>query len=315
MPDIFVTRRLPAAVLAKLREVGSVDLYDAAATPLSAEELRRRVADKDALVCMLTESIDRSVLAAAPRLRIVANVAVGYNNIDVAAARERGVTVTNTPDVLTDSVADFTWAMMLAISRRLCEGDRLVRRGAWTGWGFDFMLGTELRGKRLGIVGMGRIGRAVAARAPVFGMRVACTSHRQQDVPGAEPMPLDRLLNASDVVSVHVPLTPGTKHLIDRKALAKMKRSAYLVNTARGPVVDEAALAWALQERLIAGAALDVYEHEPAVHPDLMTLENVLLVPHLASATVETRTGMADLAARNVVDVLSGRPPITPVVA
>jgi len=315
MPDIFVTRRLPAAVLAKLREVGSVDLYDAAATPLSAEELRRRVADKDALVCMLTESIDRSVLAAAPRLRIVANVAVGYNNIDVAAAHERGVTVTNTPDVLTDSVADFTWAMMLAISRRLCEGDRLVRRGAWTGWGFDFMLGTELRGKRLGIVGMGRIGRAVAARAPVFGMSVAYTSHRQQDVPGAEPMPLDRLLNASDVVSVHVPLTPGTKHLIDRKALAKMKRSAYLVNTARGPVVDEAALAWALQERLIAGAALDVYEHEPAIHPDLMTLENVLLVPHLASATVETRTSMADLAARNVVDVLSGRPPITPVVA
>jgi glyoxylate reductase len=221
--------------------------------------------------------------------------------------------VTNTPDVLTESVADFTWALVLAITRRLSEGERLLRRGAWKGWAFDFMLGTELRGKQLGVVGFGRIGRAVAARAAAFGMTVAIASRHQADVAGGRAMSLDRLLNTSDVVSLHVPLTTDTHHLIDRRALARMKRSAYLVNTARGPVVDEEALAWALQQHLIAGAALDVYEREPVVHPDLLQLENVLLVPHLASGTTETRTAMADLAAANVVAVLGGRPPLTPV--
>jgi glyoxylate reductase len=217
--------------------------------------------------------------------------------------------------VLTDAVADFTWALILAITRRLAEGDRLIRRGAWKGWGFDFMLGSELKGKQLGLVGLGRIGRAVAAKAPAFGMRVAYTTRRTADLPDAQALSLDRLLNTSDVVSIHVPLGADTRHLIDRRALARMKRSAYLVNTARGPVVDEEALAWALQQRLLAGAALDVYENEPAIHPDLLTLENVLLVPHLASGTTETRTAMADLAADNVVAVLSGRPPLTPVQA
>jgi glyoxylate reductase len=174
------------------------------------------------------------------------------------------------------------------------------------------MLGTELRGKQLGLVGLGRIARAVAAKAPAFGMRVAFTS-RNADLPGAERMTLDQLLNTSDIVSLHVPLTPETRHLIDRKALTRMKRSAYLVNTARGPVIDEAALAWALQHRLLAGAALDVFENEPAVHPDLLPLENVMLVPHLGSGTTETRTAMAELAVNNVVAVLSGRPPLTPV--
>ena len=173
-------------------------------------------------------------------------MAVGFNNIDVAYARSRGVAVTNTPDVLTDSVADFTWALILAVTRRLAEGDRLVRRGGWKGWAFDFMLGTELRGKQLGLIGVGRIGRAVAARAAAFGVRVAYTSRRPIDFPDAEAMSFDRLLTTSDIVSLHVPLTPETRHLIDRKALARMRRSAYLVNTARGPVVDEAALAWAL---------------------------------------------------------------------
>jgi glyoxylate reductase len=258
------------------------------------------------------------VLDAAPSLKVVANIAAGYNNIDVAHARSRGVVITNTPDVLTESVADFTWGLILAITRRLAEGERLLRRGEWKGWALDFMLGSELRGKQLGLIGFGRIGRAVAARATAFGMRVAYASHR--DAIGAstnagpgEMMSFDRLLISSDVISLHVPLTEQTRHLIDKRALARMKRSAFLVNTSRGPVVDEAALAWALQQHLIAGAALDVYEHEPAVHPDLLPLENVLLVPHLASGTTETRSTMAELAVDNVIEVLAGRSPLTPV--
>ena len=312
MSAILVTRKLPASVLAKLSAVADVDLYigDAA---IPADELRARVADKDALVCLLTDAVDRTVIDAAPKLKAIANVAVGYNNIDVSYARSRGIAVTNTPDVLTESVADFTWALILAITRRLSEGERLVRRGEWKGWALDLLLGTELRGKQLGLVGVGRIGRAVAARAGAFGMRVAYTSRREIDFPGAEPMQLDRLLLTSDIVSLHVPLTPETRYLIDKRALTRMKRSAYLINTARGPVVDEAALAWALQHHLLAGAALDVYENEPAVHPDLLSLENVLLVPHLASGTTETRTAMADLAADNVLAILDGRPPLTPI--
>ena len=312
MPSILVTRRLPSAVVAKLQSAGAVDLSpdDAAIPP---DELRARVADKDALVSLLTDAIDRTVIDAGKRLKVIANVAVGYNNIDVPYARSRGIAVTNTPDVLTESVADFTWALILAVTRRLSEAERVVRRGEWKGWALDFMLGTELKGKQLGLVGVGRIGRAVAARAPVFGMRVVYTEPRDVDLPGAENMPLDRLLNTSDIVSLHVPLLPETRHLMDQKKLARMKRSAYLINTARGPVVDEAALAWALQQHLIAGAALDVYENEPVVHPDLLKLDNVLLVPHLASATTETRTAMADLAADNVLAVLAGRQPLTPV--
>lgn len=311
MSSVLVTRKLPGSVLSKLESIGQVDLYTGD-RPIGPEELRSRIAGKDALVCLLTERIDRSVIDAAPALKIVANVAVGYNNIDVGYAKTRGVVVTNTPDVLTEAVADCTWAMILAITRRLGEGERLVRRGDWKGWALDFLLGTELRGKQLGLIGAGRIARAVAARAPAFGMRVACTS-RAATIEGAEPLSLDRLLNTSDVVSLHVPLTPETRHLIDKKAIARMKRSAYLVNTSRGPVVEEAALAWALEQRLLAGAALDVYENEPAIEPSLLTLENVLLLPHIGSATTETRTAMADLAAKNVINVLNGRNPITPV--
>jgi len=263
--------------------------------------------------------VKRFSIDAGQNLKIIANIAVGYNNIDVAYSRSRGVVVTNTPDVLTESVANFTWAMILAVTRRLSEGERLVRRGQWKGWALDFMLGSELRGKQLGLVGAGRIARAVAVRAAAFEMRVAFTSRRETGLSNTEApwenMSLDRLLNTSDIVSLHVPLTPETRHLIDKRALARMKRSAYLVNTARGPVVDEAALAWALQQHLIAGAALDVYENEPAIHPDLLQMENVLLAPHLGSATTETRTAMADLAVENVLAVLAGRPPLTPVSA
>jgi glyoxylate reductase len=309
--SILVTRRLPSSVIAKLSAVADVDLYTGEGA-IAPDELRARVAGKDALVCLLTDAIDRTVIDAAPTLKAISNVAVGYNNIDVPYAKARGIVVTNTPDVLTESVADFTWALILAITRRLSEGERLVRRGEWKGWALDLLLGMELRGKQLGLVGLGRIGRAVAARAGAFGMRVAYTSRTDTAAVG-EAMQLDRLLLTSDIVSLHVPLTPETTHLIDKRALTRMKRSAYLINTARGPVVDEAALAWALQHHLLAGAALDVYEHEPAVHPDLLSLENVLLVPHLGSGTTETRTAMADLAADNVLAVLDGRRPLTPV--
>jgi glyoxylate reductase len=317
MPAVLVTRKLPSSVLSRLRDVAEVDLYTGEAA-IPPAELRARVADKDALVCLLTDAIDRSVIDSAARLKVISNVAIGYNNIDVPYARSRQIVVTNTPDVLTESVADFTWALILAITRRLSEGERLLRRGEWKGWALDFMLGSELRGKQLGLVGVGRIGRAVAARAPAFGMKVAYTTRASSGAnPGlgdaAEAMSLDRLLLTSDVVSLHVPLTPDTRHLIDQRALTRMKRSAYLVNTARGPVVDEAALAWALQHHLLSGAALDVYENEPAVHPDLLQLENVLLVPHLASGTTETRTAMADLAVSNAIAVLDGRAPLTPV--
>ena len=317
MFSILVTRKLPSSVLEKLSAIADVDVYTGAAA-IPHDELRARIVDKDALVCLLTDRVDRELIDLAPRLKVIANVAVGFNNIDVAyCARTRGIVATNTPDVLTDSVADFTWALILAITRRLAEGERLVRRGEWKGWAFDLLLGTELRGKQLGIVGFGRIGRAVAARAGAFGMRVAYTSRTgvtlKSDPDVGEQMSLDRLLVTSDIISLHVPLTAETTGLIDKRALARMKRSAYLINTARGPVVDEAALAWALQQNLLAGAALDVYEHEPAVHPDLLRLENVLLVPHLASGTTETRTAMADLAVDNAIAVLQGRPALTPI--
>jgi len=289
-----------------------VDLYTGSSA-IPREELKARLAGKQALMSLLTDRIDGEVLDAGRDLKIVANIAVGFNNIDLDACRTRGIVATNTPDVLTNACADFTWALILGITRRLGEGERELRRGDWKGWALDHLLGMELRGKQLGLVGVGRIGRAVAEKAPAFGVSIAYTDQAPMNLPNAEFMTLDRLLATSDVVSLHCPLLPETRHLIDRKSLAKMKRSAYLINTSRGPVVDEAALAWALKERLIAGAALDVYEEEPKVHPDLLGLENVMLIPHLASATTETRTAMADLAASNVLAVLNGRSPLTPV--
>jgi glyoxylate reductase len=311
-PAVLLTKRIPRSAFTRLEAACDVDLNDRE-TDLTHDELIERVRGKQGLIALLTNTVNKDVLAAGSDLKVIANIAVGYNNIDVPSARARGIVVTNTPDVLTESSADLTWALILGITRRVVEGDRLARTGGWKGWALDFMLGTELGGKQLGIVGMGRIGRAVATRAAVFGMRVAYTSRTVQDIPNAEPMPLDRLLSTSDIVSLHCPLTKETRHLIDQPAFARMKRSAYLINTSRGPVVDEAALAWALKNRLIAGAALDVYEEEPKVHPDLLSLENVVLAPHLGSATTETRTAMADLAVRNAIAVLSGQAPLTPV--
>lgn len=285
------------------------------AASLSHQELCARVTGKRGLICLLTDRIDEELLEAGRDLKVVANVAVGYDNINLAAARDRRIVVTNTPDVLTEAVAEFTWGLILAATRRITESDRVVRSGAFLGWGLDYMLGMELRGKQLGLVGYGRIGQAVASRAAAFGMSVAYYDRMGKVATdqGARSVSLDELLVSSDVISIHTPLTEDTVHLFDRRAFARMKRSAYLVNTARGPIVDEEALAWALREGLLAGAALDVYEHEPKVHPHLLPLNNVVLAAHLGSATRETRTAMAELAARNVIAVLSGNPPITPV--
>jgi glyoxylate reductase len=302
-PRVLLTRRIPRSIHERLEADADVDLYEGGGA-MTADELRVRVKDKDGLVAVLTDKVTRELLGEADRLKVVSNIAVGYENIDVTAAKQRGVIVTNTPDVLTEATAELTWSLILAAARRIVEGDRLIRRGGWKGWTLDFMLGTELRGKQLGIVGRGRIGRAVAAKASAFGMHAVFAKH---------DMSFDELLISSDVISIHTPMTPETRHMFDRRTLARMKRTAILVNAARGPIVDEEALAWALSERLIAAAALDVYEREPIVHEALLTLENVVLVPHLGSATRETRTAMIDLAVSNVLAVLAGRPPLTPV--
>ena len=308
-PKVLLTRRIPSSALATLDAACDVDRNEG--DQLSPDQLKARLSDKEGVVCLLTDAMTADVMDAAPGLKVIANVAVGYNNIDVPAAQARGIVVTNTPEVLTDATADLTLALIMDITRRISEGDRMIRRGAWKGWALDFMLGNELSGKTLGIIGFGRIGQAVAARAVPFGMRVIHSD--VQPVPGSGAIPVDRLLATADIVSIHCPLTPETRHMINQAALARMKRSAYLINTSRGPVVDEAALAWALKNGIISGAALDVYEEEPTVHPDLLTLENVVLSPHLGSATTETRTAMADLAVRNAIAVLTGQSPLTPV--
>jgi glyoxylate reductase len=318
-PRIAVTRRIPEPGLELLRGAGEVWLspHD---RPLTRQELLKAVAGADALVTLLHDRIDGEVLdAAGPQLRVVGNVAVGYDNVDVAAATERGVVVTNTPGVLTDATADLAVALMLAVTRRLGEAERLVRSGHRWSWDMFFMLGSGLSGKTLGVVGLGGIGRAVAERALAFGLQIVYAGPRrapaevESALGGARHLPLEDLLRDSDLVTLHCPLTPETRHLIDADALALMRPSAYLVNTARGPVVDESALVEALRSGALAGAGLDVYEDEPEVHPGLLELENVVLLPHLGSATVETRSAMAKLAAENAIAVLDGRAPPTPI--
>jgi len=316
MSKVVVTGRIPEAALELLRAEHDVDAWDGSES-IGRAELLSRVAGADAVVSLLTERIDGELLdAAGPQLKVVANVAVGYDNIDVPACRERGVIATNTPGVLTEATADIAFGLILMATRRLGEGERLIRSGAAWKWGMFFLLGSGLQGKTLGIVGMGGIGQATARRAKAFGMEVVYQSRSEIDPAiaeelGARRVDLDELLTISDVVSVHCPYGPATHHLIGDEQLAAMKETAYLVNTARGPIVDEAALAAALRAGLIAGAGLDVFEKEPTVHPDLLKLENVALVPHLGSATVETRTAMAVLAADNALAVLAGEQPPT----
>ncbi|AKS31144.1 2-hydroxyacid dehydrogenase [Mycolicibacterium goodii] len=310
---VVVTRALPPETLAPLADVGEVWVspHD---RPLTVEELRDAVRGAHGIVSMLNDRIDGQVMAAAGnQLRVVANTAVGYDNLDVAAITRHGATATNTPGVLVDATADLTMALMLDITRRVTEGDRLIRSGQSWSWDIGFMLGTGLQDKQLGIVGMGHIGRAVARRATAFGVRVVYHARRDDDNGLGRRAPLDELLATSDVVSLHCPLTIETRHLIDAAALRAMKPGAYLVNTARGPIVDESALVDALARGTIAGAALDVYEHEPEVHPGLRELPNVVLAPHLGSATVETRTLMAELAVKNVVQTLNDNGPVTPI--
>ena len=313
-----VTNRIPEPAVELLRGAGEVRL-DERETAIPRGDLLELVAGTDAVLTLLHDRVDAELFeAAGPQLRCIANVAVGYDNVDVAAAAERGVVVTNTPEVLDDATADLTWALLLAATRRLAEGERLVRSGQEWSWGMHFMLGSSLRGKLLGIVGLGGIGRRVAERGRAFGMEIAY--HSRHPAPAevetalaAERMPLQRLLREADVLSLHCPLTPETHHLIGARELEAMKPSAVLINAARGPIVDERALAEALASGQIAAAGLDVYEHEPRVEPKLLELDNVVLTPHLGSATVETRTAMAELAARNAISVLAGQGPLTPV--
>jgi glyoxylate reductase len=296
MSRVVVTGRIPDAAIEKLRAEHHVEAWKGPET-ITREELLRRVAGADAIVSLLTER-------------------VGYDNIDVPACSERGIVATNTPGVLTEATADIAFGLILMATRRLGEGERLIRSGQAWKWGMFFLLGSGLQGKTLGIVGMGGIGQATARRAKAFGMEIVYQSRSEIDPQiaaelNARRIDLDELLAISDVVSLHCPYGPATHHLIGAEQLAEMKNSAFLVNTTRGPIVDEAALATALREGTIAGAGLDVYEQEPRVHPGLLELDNVALLPHLGSATVETRTAMAVLAAENALAVLRGERPLT----
>ena len=317
-PRIIVAGRIPDAGLDVLRPHGNVWGWKHD-EPIEINELYERIAGADAVLTLLTTKIDRGFLeAAGPQLKVVSNVAVGYNNIDVAECRAHGVIATNTPGVLTDATADIAMALILMSTRRLGEGERIVRSGKPWQWGMFMLLGSAIQGRRLGIIGMGAIGQALARRARAFGMSVAY-SNRSAVSPeievelDAERLDLDELLGTSDVVSINCPYSADTHHLIGPEQFEQMRSSAFLVNTARGPIVDEAALVRALRSGEIAGAGLDVYEHEPRLAPGLADLDNVVLIPHLGSATIETRAAMATLAARNTVAVLSGQPALTPV--
>ncbi|MBW8172724.1 D-glycerate dehydrogenase [Ornithinimicrobium sp. Arc0846-15] len=318
MSRVVVSGRIPADGLAALQEHHEVVSWDDA-SGMPRAELLSRVAGADAIVSLLTDQIDAEVLdAAGAQLQVVANVAVGFNNVDVAACRERGVVVTNTPDVLTDATADIALGLMLMVTRRLAEGERVIRNQEPWKWGMFYLLGSGLQGKTLGVVGLGGIGAATARRAKAFGMKIAYSSRSGPKPELAQELDatlldFDELVATSDVISVHAPYSPATHHLIGAEQLAAMKDSAYLINTARGPMVDEAALVEALKSGQIAGAGLDVFEEEPAVHPGLIELDNAVLLPHLGSATVETRTAMATLAGQNVNAVLAGQDPPNPV--
>jgi lactate dehydrogenase-like 2-hydroxyacid dehydrogenase len=311
-PKVFATHRLFEPAKQILQEHCDVDYWVDGDRP-PREEVLRRVKDKDGLVCLLTEKINEEFLSAAPKLRIASNVAVGFDNIDLAACTRHGVAATNTPGVLDETTADFAWTLMMAVARRLSEGETLARSGHWKNWNLDQLVGTDVWGKTLGLVGFGRIGRAVARRASGFQMKVIYTdavraSAEIESSLKAEFRDMNSLLAEADFVSVHVPLLPDTRGLFNAPRLYRMKPTAFLINTSRGPVVDEAALVAALEDKKIAGAALDVYENEPFIHPGLKRT-NVVLAPHIASASLETRTKMACMAAENVVARFTGRRP------
>jgi glyoxylate reductase len=314
--SILISNVLPAEARQVVPPDVTVD-YNDDDQALPKAELIKRLQGKGGLVCHITSAIDDEVLSV-PGLKVVSNVAVGYNNVDVAAAKKRGVVVTNTPDVLTETTADFAFTLLMAAARRVVEADRYVRAGQWKAWKWDLLWGADIHGKTLGVVGFGRIGRAVARRGLGFGMKVLYYDTVRADAAAerelnARPVDMDTLLRESDFVTLHTLLSADTRHLINERTLRLMKKTAVLVNAARGPVVDEAALVRALSEKWIAGAGLDVFEEEPTVHPGLLPLDNVTLAPHIASASNETRIAMATLAVRNCLAVLEGKPALTPV--
>ena len=311
---VLVTGNLPEEVLGQLR-TGHEVIFHPANRPMERERLLTLVPDREGLLCMITDRVDEEVMEAAPRLKVIANFGVGFDNIDLRAASAKGILVSNTPDVLTEATADLTFALMLSVARRVLEGDRITRAGAFRFWAPMHFLGQEVSGKTLGIHGLGRIGEAVARRAKGFGMEILY--HNRHRLPSAQEKIREitycgfhELLARSDFVSVHVPLTIDTRHLIGKEELALMRRSAFLINTSRGPVVEEMALVEALKDGVIAGAGLDVYEREPELSPGLAELRNVVLLPHVGSATVETRTNMGLRAAGNLLAGLRGERPI-----
>jgi glyoxylate reductase len=315
--NILISNVLPDDARRLIPADFNVD-YNPGDQPLAKAALIQRLQGKDGLICHIISTIDEEVLGASSTLKVIANVAVGYNNIDLASAKRHGVVVTNTPDVLTETTADFAWALLMAAARRVVEADHYARSGQWKAWKWDLLWGLDVHGKTLGVLGFGRIGRAVARRAGGFGMRVLYHDALRADAASerelrATYVDRDTLLRESDFITVHTPLMAETRHLIDETALRAMKKTAILVNAARGPIVDESALVRALGEGWIAGAGLDVFEEEPKIHPGLLPLRNVVLAPHIASASFDTRQGMATLAVRNCLAVLEGKPPLTPV--
>jgi glyoxylate reductase len=309
---IFVTRKIPEQGLNLLSKEFDVEINPEDRV-LTKKEIIQGLKGKDGLLCLLTDQIDREVIESEPKLKMIASYAVGYNNIDIQVATQKGIPVSNTPDVLTDTTAEMAWALLFSVARRIVEGDRFTRNGNFKGWAPLLMLGQDVNNKTLGIIGTGRIGAAFALKSKGFNMRVLYVDDRKNELLEkelhAQKVMLPELLKNADFISIHVPLVESTHHLIGEKELQMMKKNSILINTSRGPVVDEQALANALQKGLIFGAGLDVYEHEPEIYKDLLKLENVVLQPHSASATYETRTKMAIMAAENLIAGLNGKLP------
>lgn len=313
---VLVTRQIPEAGLSLLRNTCDLDIYPEDG-PIPRPLLLEKIPQLDGLLCLLSESIDEELLSKVTRLKVVSNFAVGYDNIDVEAATRRGIVVTNTPGVLTEATADMAWTLLLAAARRVGEGDRIMRTHSFRGWGPLFLLGQDIKGKTLGILGAGRIGSAVARRSTGWDMKIIYydknVNQELEDKYFAKKVDLMALIETSDFISIHLPLTAETNHLVNQDNLKKMKKSAVLINTARGPLIDERALVIALREKWISAAGLDVYQDEPRMAEGLAELDNAVLAPHIGSATVKTRDDMAGIAASNLLAVLEGKRPPNPV--
>lgn len=316
-PKVFITRKIPWPGIDLLQAKGYEVGVHPENSPISQIELLKKIQNVHALIPLLSDGIDKELINSAPKLKIIANYAVGYNNIDIAYARTKNIVVTNTPDILTPATADLTWALILSVSKRIVESDQFVRSGRFKGWEPELLLGGDVSGKTLGIIGAGRIGQAVARRALGFDMRILYTARQIkpdfEQQTKARFVPLSKLLENSDYISLHCPLSPRTHHLLDEDNIRRIKKGAYLINTSRGPVIDEKAMIHALREGRLAGAGLDVYEFEPQVSEELLTMPQVVLLPHVGSGTVETRAEMSRICARNIIAVLEGKEALNPV--